>query len=222
MDQLVPEIGVLGTYDAPTHKLALKGKFTAFDLSPVQRSEWLSLGGFSSLEEAHDAASAWTIATGHTVVVHDRSDKKVYEAQFTREMAKLYTAGWEKPRSSRTGGDEDPEPGKPPIRVLHTGDPERTGTFYYFAPSKNPWKGYKAAVRWDGAKKSAFEPLTSLAPVSGAPASARPARTPAPPRERAPRASTPPARGQKIRKHATYGKSISADELIRQALERYK
>ena len=224
MDQLVPEIGALGSYnvEAPRTKLLLEGKLTAFDVSLEARSKWLSIGGFASLEAAKDAANSWTVATGHTVNVLDRAGKTVYGSKFTREMAKLFTAGWETPRSSRTGGYEDPAPDKPLVRVLLTGDPKLTGVFYYFEPQGSPAAGYRAVVRWDGAEKTTRVPLTSLAPVSGAPASKRPARASAPPRERSPRATAPPALVQKMRKISAYGKSISADELIRQALERYR
>jgi hypothetical protein len=162
MDQPVPEIASLGSVQVELPKLKLEGNFTAFDVGTRGRQSWLSLGGFSSLKAAKEAARAWTLITGRSVYVFNRSEKIAYETMFTKEMMLLYTKGWETPRSVRTGGPGDPAKNERPILVRLLGDSGRTGRLMAIF-GEDPTKGYFGTVLWDDAQKSKDVPLTSLA-----------------------------------------------------------
>jgi len=200
--------GSLGTVEMTRAPLPLEGKFTAFDVSRKLRIHWFSLGGFPSLAAAKDTANAWTVGTGHGVAVMDRQEKLAYKTLFTENMAKLFTEGW-----------------KEGTAIEHLGE-HRHGTFHYVIPDDEPAKGYLAVVSWDGeGKKASYVPLTSVTPskkrraAPETPSIGTPEKTDAP---RAPRRQVPRAPREPRAPRASRHNVITAAELIRQALERYK
>jgi hypothetical protein len=223
MAQPAPTTGSLGSTRLHQTKLELSGKFTVFDAGVKSREKWTSLGGFSSLGAAKDRARAWTVSTGRATYVFDRAEKLVYQAMFTPEMAKLYTQGWETPRTSRTGGDIDPGKRTPPIVVQHLGAPGNTGRLHYVL-GRDPNEGYFGLVTWEGHSKPERVPLTSLAPAKGLPerpeSPKRPKRTAQPERRAAPAPAKPPRSASRPSRRS--GDVITADDLVRMALEKYR